>query len=269
MDGLGGLSARTVRYVHTIVHSALRSAVRDGLVAMNPADKASPPSARSAVAPETTTWTADQLRAFLAWSAEWGDELHPAWLVLAITGLRRGELLALLWRDVDLDVGSISVQRSATLVKHKGAGEEIVISPPKSGRSRVIDIDRVTADALRSHRAARGSLSLAFAREDALVFGDIAGRVRHPEHFSKSFVTRLRAAQRALDEDAVPTIRLHDLRHTAATLMLRNGEHPKIVSERLGHAKVSITLDVYSHALPTLQREAADRLAALVFGGSA
>lgn len=265
-DGNGGLSARTVRYIHTIVHAAFRAAVRDGRLATNPADKAVPPSARQAASPEMQTWSSDELQVFLGWSQRERDELYPAWLLLAITGMRRGELLALRWGDVDLDALTVSVRRSATLVKSKGAGEQIVIGPPKSGKPRVVDIDPQTAAVLRAHRAARASLTLAFGRPDGYVFGDLTGGVRHPERFSRTFQSRVRVAQRALGADAVPTIRLHDVRHTAASLMLRNGEHPKIVSERLGHVKVSVTLDIYSHAVPTLQRAAAGRLAALVFG---
>lgn len=267
-DGAGGLSARTVRYIHTIIHAAFKAAVRDGRLATNPADKAVPPSAREAASPEMQTWTSEQLQAFLSWSLGDQDELYPAWLLLAITGMRRGELLALRWGDVDTDAGRVSIRRSATLVKTKGDGESIEIGPPKSGRSRVVDIDPQTVSVLRSHRAARAGLSLTFGRPDAYVFGDLAGGIRHPERFSRTFQSRVRRARAALGNDALPAIRCHDLRHTMATLALRNGEHPKIVSERLGHAKVSITLDIYSHAVPTLQREAAGRLAALVFGGA-
>lgn len=269
-DGLGGLSARTVRYVATIIHASLKAAVRDGRLAVNPADKATPPSAKQAASPEMSTWTADQLRAFLDHAKANDDELHIAWLLLAITGMRRGELLALRWGDVDLDNATVSVRRSAVLVKQKGGGEETVIGPPKSGKARVVDIDGGTVAALRAHKKARGSISLGFARDDALVIGDLAGQVRHPERFSRTFQSRVTSAARKLAEQEVELsgIRLHDLRHTAATLMLRAGVHPKIVQERLGHATVSITMDVYSHALPTMQREAAGKLAAMVYGGA-
>jgi integrase len=159
--------------------------------------------------------------------------------------------------------------RPCLLIKQKGEPEHIEIGPPKSGKSRVIDVDTQTVAVLKAHRAARGTIALDFARDGAYVFGNLADAVRHPERFSRTFLARLRDAQRKLGEDAVPAIRLHDLRPTAATLMLQNGEHPKIVSERLGHASVSITMEAYSHAIPTLEREAAGRLANLVFGGGA
>lgn len=216
----GGLSARTVRYVHTILHSALRAAVRDGRLVVNPADKAMPPSAKKAASPEMHTWGSDELRAFLDWSSQTGDELHTAWLVLAMTGMRRGEALALRWGDVDFDAGTVSVRRSVGVVKTKGAGQEIVLGAPKSGKARVIDIDSATLATLKARRAARGLLTLSFARDDAYVLGTLAGEVRHPERFSRAFADRLRHARAALGVDTLSPLRLHDLRHTHATLLL-------------------------------------------------
>jgi integrase len=116
-DGSGGLSARTVRYVHTILHRALRDAVEDGLLAINPADPAKPPTSAQAKAPELRYWTSAQLRAFLAWSENDEDELFAAWQLLAATGMRRGEALGLRWGDVDLSASRVSIRRSAVLVR--------------------------------------------------------------------------------------------------------------------------------------------------------
>ena len=138
----------------------------------------------------------------------------------------------------------------------------------KSGKARVIDLDETTLAALKAHRASVASVSLMLARDDALVLGTLAGDYMHPDRFSRRFNETLQAAPRELGADTLPTIRLHDLRHTHATLLLQTGIHPKIVSERLGHAKISITLDVYSHAMPTMQRDAATKLGALVYGAS-
>ena len=143
------------------------------------------------------------------------------------------------------------------------------MGPPKSGKARVIDLDKQTLNTLRSYRVKRATALLTLGSDQALVLGTVEGTVRHPEAFSQTFRYRIAAAQKALGLDALAYLRLHDLRHTHATLLLRAGVHPKIVSERLGHAKVSITMDVYSHAVPTLQREAAGKLAALVYGGGA
>lgn len=265
-DGQGGLSARTVRYVHTIIHAGLSAAVRDGLVAQNAAGKADPPSAKAAASPEMRFWKAGELRAFLAQRAAAGDELLPAWSLLASTGMRRGEALALRWGDVDLDGSRLAVRRAATVVKNKGEGQEVLVGPPKSGRPRTVDLDEGTVAMLRAHKAARGSLSLALARDEALVLGDINGKVRHPERFSRRWETAVRQARAAL-EDGLPAIRLHDLRHTHATLLLAAGIPVKVVSERLGHANATITLGVYAHVMPGMQAEAAAKFAALMAGG--
>jgi integrase len=267
-DGKGGLSARTVRYIHTIIHSGLGAAVRDGHLAVNPADKAVPPSASEARSPEIHIWSGEQLRAFLDWSQGLNDEHFPAWLLLAMTGMRRGEALALRWCDVDFEAGTISVRRSVTLVKTKGAGEELVIGTPKNGKARVVDLDPQTLAALRSHRSRLASILLALGRDDALVLGTLDGQIRHPENFSGTFKYRIAAARKKLGEHALPEIRLHDLRHTHASLLLRAGEPVKVVSERLGHASAMITLQVYAHVMPGMQREAAAKFASLVYGTS-
>ena len=263
----GGLSARTVRYIHTIVHKGLAVAVRDGKLATNPADKADPPSAKDAKAPEMHPWSDGQLRAFLGW-ARAGDDMYPAWRLLAMTGMRRGEALALRWHDIDFEAGTVAVRRSATLIKVKGERERIEIGPPKSGKPRVIDVDGVTLAVLRAHRKTIGTLALGLARDDAYVLGDVDGSVRHPERFSLAFKRHIAMARDELGEDVLPEVRLHDLRHTHATILLGAGQPVKVVSERLGHASPVITLTVYAHVLPTMQREAVAALAAMVDGGA-
>lgn len=268
VDGEGGLSARTVRYIHTIVHRALRDAVEDGLLAINPADRAKPPTSAQAKAPELHYWTPAQLAAFLTWSSGDGeDDLHAAWQLLAATGVRRGEVLALRWSDIDFANARVAIRRSAVLVKHYGAGETVEVGPPKNGKARVVDIDPRTVAVLRAHRSALAELDLRLARDDALVLPADDGGVRHPERFSRAFNGRCARARKALGEKhAPPAIRLHDLRHTHATALLLAGVHPKVVQERLGHATISITLDTYSHVVPTMQKAAADSFATAVYG---
>ncbi|MBM9466082.1 tyrosine-type recombinase/integrase [Nakamurella leprariae] len=278
-DGSGGLSARTVRYVAMIVHKAMKDAVRQGLIPVNPADVADPPSAKDARPPEMVTWSAAELGTFLGWAEQHADpEQRTAWLVLVATGMRRGELLALRWRDVDLDAGAISVRRSVGTIKVKGQPQQQVEGPTKTGRARVVDIDPATAALLRSHRTRRAGLAFQLGAQDALAFGDLEGRHRLPESVSRSFRESVaRCIRWQLAEAAksvaptqvhtLPVIHLHSLRHTSATLQLVAGVHPKIVQERLGHQTISITLDTYSHALPTMQREAATALGALIHGG--
>lgn len=263
-----GLSARTVRYLHTIIHGVLAQAVKDGLLARNPADAATPPTAREAKAPEMTCWTAVQLSAFLTWTAE-NSGHHAIWTVLAYTGMRRGEALALRWRDIDLDAGTTSIRRSAGIVRNAGEGAEIREGDTKSGKPRVVDIDPGTVGVIRAWRKDRGSAALSLIGPDSLVFGDIEGAHRNPEHTSRQFVRDLTRCRKALGPDALPVIRLHDLRHTHATLLLVAREPVHVVSQRLGHASPVVTMTVYAHVLPGNQREAASTFARLIMEASA
>ncbi len=248
-DTEGGLSARTARYAHALLKRSLGDARRRGLVGTNAAELVPPPRVRRH---ELRTWSAEELRAFL--DSVKTDPLYAAWVLLATTGMRRGEVLGLRWEDLDVDGAKLWVRRSLVTVRYR-----IHVSEPKTARGRRgIDLDEVTVGALRGHQeraaAARGELS-----PSDLVFAD-DGKPIHPDRLFRAF---RRLAARA----GLPPIRLHDLRHTYASVALAAGVHPKVVSERLGHASVSFTLDVYSHLLPTIQREAAQQVAALIFGG--
>jgi integrase len=258
-----GLSARTVRYLHTIIHGVLGQAVKDGLLLRNPADAAAPPTAREAKPPEMTCWSAGQLAAFLSWAATHSQH-HALWRTLAYTGMRRGETLALRWRDVGLDAGTVSVRRSAGMVRVAGEGADVIEGDTKSGKPRVIDLDPATAAVLRAHRRERGAMALQLARDDSLVFGDIEGGHRNPEHTSRQFVAEVARCRKAIGEESLPVIRLHDLRHTHATLLLLAGVPVHVVSERLGHASAVVTMTVYAHVLPGSQREAASLFARLI-----
>jgi integrase len=240
----GPLSPTTVRRIHATLHRALRDAVRWGVLAENPADRCDPPRARADDIAEMRTWDARQLRHFL--EIVRGDRLFPLWHLLAMTGMRRGEALGLRWRDVDLDEGRLAVRQCLVAVGH-----EVQVSLPKTARARrVVALDRSTIDVLESH---------AGGARDAFVFTTPEGGFLHPNLVSKAFA-------RSVAASGLPRIRLHDLRHTHATIALRAGVHPKIMSERLGHATVSLTLDVYSHAVPHMQQEAAVRIGDTVFG---
>ena len=164
--------------------------------------------------------------------------------------------MALTWDDVDLEQGSLSVRRA--LISN---GREVVVCEPKTARGRrVVALDPGTVEVLKA-QAARQSVEQATAKrwtDTNLIFTSEDGDALHPEAVSRFF-------RQAMKREALPTIRLHDLRHTHATLALRAGIHPKVVSERLGHATVAITLDTYSHAIPAMQEEAATRIAELVF----
>lgn len=186
------------------------------------------------------------------------DRHYPTWLFLATTGCRRGEALGLRWSDVDLDAGRAVMRQTVTAVEH-----ELRLAPrTKSGKPRPIELDAATVVALRAVRVRRAQerLMLGPGFEDFdLVFARPDGRPQHPEHFSMAFDRRVARYK-------LPRIRLHDLRHTWATLALSAGVDVKIVSERLGHSSAKITLDIYQHVTPTMQSNAAETVARLIFG---
>jgi integrase len=252
-DGKAGLSARSVAYTHRIGTHALKDAVSWGLLTRNPAAHVDPPRVAR---PEMHVWSQPEVRRFLASVAD--DRLYALWAILLATGLRRGEALGLRWDDVDLDRRRLSIQRAVTVVDY-----EIVVSEPQTTRGRrSVSIDPTTAAVLAAHRKRQLEDRLAWGpawQDSGYVFTTEDGRVLHRQRVTQIF-------KRLASEAGLPPIRLHDLRHTAATLALTAGIHPKVVSERLGHATVGITLDTYSHVGEGLQEEAATRVAGLIFG---
>jgi len=244
------LSPSTRSGALVILQRALGDAVESGLLRVNPAAGVKRPKVRR---PEIKAWSSDELATFLRATRD--DQLGPLWHVLGLTGLRRGEALGLYWPDVDLDAGRLHVQRQRAVARY-------VVSerPTKNGKPRPISLDAGTVEALR--RQSQRQLDDAAEWGDAWtatghVFTREDGEPWHPDKVSEFF----RATLKRVD---VPRIRVHDLRHTWATLALRAGVHPKVVQERLGHANIRITLDTYSHVLPDMQESAAELVAALV-----
>lgn len=253
-DGKHGLSALSIRHVHACLHRALRDAVRWERIMRNPIEAADPPRINGDGTKELATWSAEQLAAFLDSTKD--NPLSALWHTLAMTGMRRGEALGLRWEDVDLENARLSVRRA--LIPN---GATVVVSEPKTARGRrSVALDPATVEVLKG-QAARQLADQADCKEwseTGLVFTKKSGEAWHPEVISRLFRAAVKNAR-------LPVIRLHDLRHTHATLALRAGIHPKVVSERLGHATIAITLDTYSHAIPAMQEEAAARIAELVF----
>jgi integrase len=251
--GKGGrpLSPKTVRYVHTTLRRALRDAVSDGLVARNVAAQARPPRARRV---EMHTWTAAEVGSFLA--SVRMDRLYVAWVLLATLGVRRGELLGLRWVDVDLTTGRLAIRQTLVMVDGRPAMAE-----PKTAKGRrSLMLAPEVLETLRAHRANQAAERLSWGVEytdSGLVITTEDGRPMHPETLSGLFARQARRA-------GLPPIRLHDLRHSVASILLARGVHPKVVSELLGHATIALTLDTYSHVIPSLQQEAADVVAAAV-----
>lgn len=255
-DGNGGLSAKTVHNIHQMLRKALEDAVQLNYVVRNAAAAAKVPKPTTSRRREMQYWTADELRRFL--DANTDSPHWTAWYVAANTGMRRGEVLGLRWRDVDLDRARLAVRHTIISVAY-----ELRVSDAKTDRSeRVIDLDPRTVDILRTHRTnqrqARRLVGHGYHDRD-LVFAKPDGQPLHPDVFGDAF-------ERRVTRTDVPRIRFHDLRHTHATLLLQAGVPAKVVSERLGHATVAFTMQVYAHVIPGMQAEAANAFGDLVFG---
>ncbi len=241
----GSASPTSVHHAQAVLHRALQDAVRWGFVPRNVAGLVRPPKM---ACPQMRTLSAEHVAQLFGAAA--GDRLEALWVLATTTGMRQGELLALKWSEVDLDRAAARV--TATLAIGPSGP---VISEPKTARSRrQIALTDQAVVALRRHRTSQAAERLQAGPawlDTQLVFCDHLGRP-----LSAEWVVR-RAFRPLLRRAELPAIRFHDLRHTAATLMLGRGIHPKVVAEMLGHATVAVTLDIYSHVTPDMQREAA------------
>ena len=251
LDGKeGGLSPQTVLHHHRILKEALSQAVRWQIIAHNPADAVEPPRVGRK---EMKVLTPGQIDRLL--EAARGSRLYIAIVLAVATGMRRGEILGLRWQDVDLSAGTVSVCRTLEITKGRVAFKE-----PKSTKSRrVISLPAFAVDALRRHKVeqAEHRLRAGPAYEDQGLVCATERGTPMIHNFERDYLA-------LLDKANLPRVRFHDLRHSHATLLLVQNVHPKIVSERLGHSAIGVTLDVYSHVLPAMQQEAAAKLDTLL-----
>jgi integrase len=242
-----GSSARTVRYIHTTLHKALKQAVMDGLIPRNATEAVTPPqSSREEMCPLTP----EQAKLLLQVAHEAGDRLAALYVLAIHTGLRQGELLGLKWDDVDLEDGSLQVRRTLAITKNG----PVLTSPKTTGSRRSVKLTSKAIEALKRHLERQlgeidriGSLW----SENGLIFASEKG-----EPINRHNLTR-RSFKPLLKRAGLPQIRFHDLRHTCATLLLTRNVNVKIVSEMLGHSTIAITLDTYSHVLPNMRDQAA------------
>jgi integrase len=239
------LSPRTVQYIHVTLHKALKQAVMDGLIPRNIADAVKAPQAHKI---EVTPLTPAEVKVLL--SAASGDRLETLYITAIHTGLRRSELLGLKWTDIDLDARTLSVQRSLD--------RDGTFNPPKRNKSRrTVKLTAQAAEALKGHRARQNEerLQLGSLWEDwGLVFPNRSGKPMNADYlYHRGFKPLLERAE-------LSGFTFHSLRHTCATLLLSKNVNPKIVSEMLGHATISQTMDTYSHVMPGMQEVAAAAL---------
>ena len=248
------LSARTVQYLHAILRAALQHAVREELVARNVARLVQPPRVPHE---EVRPLDDDEIRAFLA--AGRTDRLYAAYLLMIGLGLRRGEVLGLRWTDVDLDARVVRVRR--TLQRVNG---EILFSEPKTPRSRrTVPLPRTCVAALRWHRLRQQAECASAGRSwdpGGLVFATRAGRPVEPRNFNRSVYA-------VCDRAGIRRIRVHDLRHTCASLLLARGVDARTIMDTLGHSAISLTLNIYAHVMPAAHRAAAEAMDAALRRG--
>ncbi len=247
----GRLAPQSILNTYTFVNRVLEEAVRLRVLKENPNRLTPRPKVPRT---EADVWSPEEAAEFLARTTD--DPLWPAWLLLLTTGMRRGEISGLRWRDVDLDGGRVIVRQNVV-----AAGYDVHTKDPKTtGSHRTVALDAVTVEALRRHRERVEQTLTALGgtvEPTTKVFLSEVGEELHPQSLTYRF---RKAAERA----GLRPISIKDGRHTSATVALAAKTHPKIVSERLGHADIRITLDTYSHAMEDLQREAAEGISALL-----
>lgn len=252
-----GASSRMRQLAHAVLRRALVQAIKWGLIVRNACDGAERPRVAKK---EMVTLTPEQTWTFLTSASE--HRLEALFVLAVATGMREGELFALRWPDIDLEAGAIFVQHTLEEIDGKFRLKE-----PKSAKSRRrIELPSFAIEALWRHKAG-------MMKEEHLegpVFCDCRGGWLRKSNFIRQvFKPLLKRTNEKLSEEAekkavtpnlLPDIRFHDLRHGHATMMLAMGEHPKVVQERLGHSQISLTLDTYSHVLPTVHKQAAENL---------
>lgn len=246
-DGKGGLSARSVVYQHRILSKALDYAVEMGVVVRNVADVVKPPRVKKVT---MNTLSVEEVTRFLEAAKE--TDYYAFFATLLWTGLRRGEALALRWRNLDLVKATLTVVETAYKL---GDGRYIIKEPKTAQSRRTISLPLSLVELFKGYRIDQELLRIQLGislNPDDFVFIRPDGSPLNPSAVTLAF-------RRILRKAGLKDIRIHDLRHTHATLMLKAGVNPKVVSERLGHASVSITLDIYSHVLPGMQEAAAEK----------
>lgn len=262
-----GLSTKTVANIHGVLHKALKDAVKRGKVPRNVVDAVDPPKPER---PQTDVWDVNQLRAFLTHVRD--DDFYAAWLLFATTGMRRGEVAGLTWHDLDLDTGTVRIGWTLGVVDNKPMWKP---RPKSAAGNRVLALDPAAVEALRARREAqtehRAVVEPGWRTRQTDWRGQHRGEVVstwpdgsiiNPERYTAWFAKHCICA-------GLPRIRLHDVRHTYASVVLAQSSdwhEIKVISERLGHASIGITLDTYAHVLPVADERTAHTLASHILG---
>ncbi len=252
VDGKGGLSAKTVGLIHLVCHSALKQAIRENIIARNVTEATTRPTKERT---EIQPMNEEQVRQFLLTSKN--DRFFAAFYLLISTGLRRGEAMGLKWADIDMEAKTLHIQRS--LVKTNT--EKAKFHPTKTPKSnRLVPLAPDVLEALKAHKAKqedeKAKLDTAYEDQD-MVFCREDGVPIYPDVLDNKFHTLLEKAN-------LPHFRVHDLRHTFATMMLKQEVHAKIVQEIMGHSNIAVTLNTYSHVLPGIKEDAMQKIQSIL-----
>jgi integrase len=253
-DGLGGLSPRSVHTMHRILSQALKQAVRWQMIARNPCDAVTPPRVE-----RKPMKVVDARGAIALMDAARDRAIFLPVLVGVLCGLRRGEAAALCWRDVNLETAQLSIVHSL-----EQTNNGVRFKPPKSGRPRTVALPAMGVEELRQHRIKQAEELLRLGirqSDDTHVCLQPNYQPWTPRNLSSAFIKFMVAS-------GLPRVRLHDLRHSHATHLLAANVHPKVVQERLGHANIATTMDLYTHVMPGMQDEAASRVDAILRAAS-
>lgn len=252
-----GFAALTVIHMHNILHKALDEAVKWNLVSRNVCKLVSPPRRQRF---EATTLSLEQIQTLL--SVIEGHRSEALFKLALATGMRRGEILGLKWQDIDFEKGSLQVRRVLSRIPTKLPGKGYTEAEPKTQKSRrTIIIASFALQALKKHRLRQAEERLKAGpcwQEHDYVFCTSLETNLHPD---RDVLSLLKTFPKKAE---LPDIRFHDLRHSAATLLLSLGIHPKVVQEILGHSQISMTMDIYSHVLPSMHQDAMEKLNAAI-----
>jgi len=255
IDGKGGLSKQTVLHMHRVLKRALSQAVKWGLLSRNPCDAVDnipKPSKK-----ERLTFTTEETLSLLEQLN--GNPLYLPVLIAVTTGMRRGEILGLRWKDIDLDKKRLYIRQIVIETRENGLE---VKQPKTDASSRTIALPQIAIEAIKKYRVEQAELCLQLGKgltPESMLFNEYSG-LNVPNRITVNFRSFIKS-------HGFKHVTFHDLRHTHATHLLEQNIHPKIVSERLGHSTIALTMNTYSHVMPTMQEEAANKVDEL-FGNS-
>ncbi len=263
------LALRTLEKHHMVIHSALKAAVLEGLVPRNVADLVvgKPRGKEGHEDVLRNCWEAEEAQRFLEAAKAFGPQAAAFYALALDTGMRKGELCGLKWEDIDLERGEVRVVRQLTK-----PGSNPTFGPVKNGLPRTISISPETVALLRRHKAHQAEIKMAnraVYNDLGLVFAKEWGHLTQGKHHLGDPLQANNIGEREfariIEAAGVRRITFHGLRHTSATLLLKAGVPPTVVQHRLGHRNIATTLDIYAHALPSMQHDAAQKLAAILY----